>query len=78
MAGVGGTTLASTGPLAWFAIGGRRFENPTVTFARPAEGSFLDTYTLGNVGQTFLTPFRIVFDYPRRRIAFVPRDGLGD
>ncbi|MEW6073445.1 MAG: retropepsin-like aspartic protease [Planctomycetota bacterium] len=73
--GVGGGGTGYRGQLEWFALGGHRFEAPTVGFAMVATGAFRDAYTLGNIGQELLAPFRVVLDYPHRRIAFVPRDG---
>jgi len=73
--GVGGMGRSYVGTLAWFELGGCRFEKPQVGFAQVDKGAFLDAYTLGNIGQAFLAPFRLVFDYPNRRIAFLP---LGD
>ncbi|HEX6886166.1 MAG TPA: pepsin/retropepsin-like aspartic protease family protein [Planctomycetota bacterium] len=70
--GVGGQAELQSGPLAWFELAGHRFENPTVSFSLAEHGAFTDRYTLGNVGQEFLAPFRLVLDYPGDRIAFVP------
>jgi len=70
--GVGGRAELQSGTLAWFELAGHRFENPTVSFSLADHGAFTDRYSLGNVGQEFLAPFRIVLDYPGDRIAFVP------
>lgn len=69
--GVGGMVAARQGQLDWFEIGGVRFDQPTVTFSLAETGSFADPYTAGNVGQAFLSPFTVVFDYGRKRVAFV-------
>ena len=73
--GVGGAGKTFRGTIAWFELGGHRFDNPTVGFSRVESGAFRDPYTLGNLGQEFLAPFRLVFDYPRQRIAFVKVGG---
>lgn len=73
LGGVGGGTPIEQGPLEWFEIGGKRFEKPTVTFAKGDVGPLADKYTVGNVGQVFLRPFRIVLDYAGARIAFVEK-----
>ena len=70
--GVGGVAEARDGKLAWFELAGHRFEDRVVSFSLAEHGAFTDRYTLGNVGQDFLAPFRIVLDYPGDRIAFVP------
>jgi len=38
-------------------------------------GALADRYTAGNIGQTFLDPFHLVFDYAGGRMAFLPRQG---
>jgi hypothetical protein len=68
--GVGGTVAARRGQLEWFEIGGYRFDQPTVVFSLAETGAFADPYTAGNVGQTFLAPFTVAFDYGRKRVAF--------
>lgn len=70
--GVGGTTEARNGRLEWFELAGHRFEKKMVQFSLAEHGAFADRYTLGNIGQEFLAPFRMVLDYPDGRIAFVP------
>jgi hypothetical protein len=39
-------------------------------FSLDKDGPLSDVYTLGNIGQGFLKPFKIVFNYPKRQIAF--------
>ncbi len=70
--GVGGVIQARSGKLGWFEIGGRRFEPLEAQFSLAESGAFTDPYTAGNVGGDVLSRFRIVFDYPRKRIAFAP------
>jgi hypothetical protein len=71
--GVGGLAAYRGGTLEWFELGGHRFEKPRVTFSRVKKGAFTDTATLGNIGQAFLEPFRVVFWYQQKKIAFLPR-----
>jgi hypothetical protein len=73
LGGVGGMTPARQGRIEWFELGGERFENPSVTFSQSKVGPLSDAYTVGNIGQGFLRPFKLVFDYPNRRMAFVKR-----
>jgi hypothetical protein len=60
------------GQIAWFELAGHRFEKPHVLFALDTDGVLGEPGTLGNIGVEFLRPFRIVFDYSRLRIAFIP------
>ena len=72
-AGVGGAAAVKTGTIDYFELSGHRFEKPEVVFGLEARGAFEDPYTAGNIGGQFLRPFRLVLDYPRKRIAFVER-----
>ena len=69
----GGSVATCTGSLGDFLLGGRRFEAPRASFALEDKGAFADDYVLGNIGGKFLEPFLLVFDYPSRRLGFVPR-----
>lgn len=69
--GAGGMFPTRVGTIRWFEIGGHRFENPRVEFSQTQQGDLTSPYELGNVGQKFLEPFKLVFDYPHNRIAFV-------
>ena len=73
VAGVGGGMPCRRGTLEWFELGGRRTDSVPAMFVTEARGAFADPYSLGNIGTTLLEPFRIVFDYPGGRIAFVAR-----
>ncbi|HKS26218.1 MAG TPA: retropepsin-like aspartic protease [Pyrinomonadaceae bacterium] len=70
--GVGGARAFRKGKLAWFELGGYRFEAPEAEFAAPGSGAFSDIYTVGNIGAGFLKAFRIVFDYGNKRVALMP------
>jgi predicted aspartyl protease len=72
MAGVGGTSEARLGKLAWFELGGHRFENVTAVFSLAKVGAFADRYLTGNIGQDLMEPFTMVFDFGGSRVAFVP------
>jgi hypothetical protein len=65
--GAGGAFTMRAGRIRWIALGGRRFENEEVGFRTSAgrDGA-------GVIGRALLRPFRTVFDYPHRRIAFLP------
>jgi len=72
MAGVGGTTEARMGNLAWFELGGHRFEKVSAVFSLAKVGAFADRYLTGNIGQDLMEPFTIVFDFGGSRVAFLP------
>ncbi len=71
--GVGGMLKARKGKLQYFELGGHRAENIEATFATSRIGAFDSTETLGNIGGELVKPFRIIFDYQQKRIAFVKR-----
>ncbi len=71
--GVGGFGEVLMGDLEWFSLGQHRFQSPTVAFSRTEIGGLADPYTLGNLGQDFLSEFRLTFDYRHGRLAFAPR-----
>lgn len=68
--GVGGSASSRAGRLAWFELGGRRFEGVEVEFTGVREGAFSDVYTMGNIGAGLLREFRVIFDYGNKRAAF--------
>jgi hypothetical protein len=69
----GGEMDIALGAVADVIIGGHRFEPLTALFPLESGGAFDDPYTLGNLGQECLLPFRVVFDYRHRRIALIDR-----
>jgi hypothetical protein len=69
----GGTLRVAIGPVADLELGGHRFPTLTALFPLERGGAFDDRYTTGNLGQECLAPFRVYFDYGRRRAAFVER-----
>jgi hypothetical protein len=73
--GVGGSNEERRGTIDWFELAGHRFEKPTVGFSLADKGAFTSVHTAGNIGQQFMAPFTIVFDYAHRRIAFKPLAG---
>lgn len=73
LGGVGGMIQAKAGKIKYFEVGGRRIEEPTVTFATSDDSAFGDPYLAGNLGTAFLDRFTVVFDYVNQRIAFVDK-----
>lgn len=71
--GVGGMIKAKSGKLSYFELGGHRTENVEATFATANQGAFNTSDTLGNIGGELLKPFKLVFDYQGKRIAFLQR-----
>ncbi len=71
--GVGGMLKAKKGKLKYFELGGHRSEDIEATFATARQGAFDSTETLGNIGGDLVKPFRVIFDYQQKRIAFVKR-----
>ncbi len=69
--GAGGSTESKMATLAYFEIGGHRFEKPTVGLQITKQGVFASPYLAGNVGMGFLAQFRLVLDYPDSRIGFI-------
>ncbi|HQR07571.1 MAG TPA: retropepsin-like aspartic protease [Gemmatales bacterium] len=72
--GVGGNVTAMSGKLKYFELGGHRTDDIEATFATTTKGAFNSADTLGNIGGDLLKPFKIVFDYQDKRIAFVKRE----
>ena len=61
------------GNIAWFELGGHRFQNPIAGFGLPAMDPVTGE-TLGAdgiIGREFLRQFMVVFNYSQRKIAFV-------
>lgn len=71
--GVGGTVATLTGTLRSFHMAGHDFGPFQAEFMTSAVGAFDDPYVMGNIGGGVLKPFRMVLDYPNRRIALIKR-----
>lgn len=71
--GVGGTVGTRDGELASFTLGGHEFGTIRAAFMLEDKGALSDDYVAGNIGGQLLKPFRLVFDYPHRRLGFIPR-----
>jgi hypothetical protein len=72
--GVGGTVEARRGTMDYFILAGHKFEKPTVTFSMSKVGAMANRWLVGNIGQEFMNPFVMVFDYPRSRMAFIEKN----
>jgi hypothetical protein len=71
--GVGGGVATRVGRLASFHLGGHEFTALAASFVVEDKGALSDDHVFGNVGGKLLAPFRLAFDYPGRRLGFVPR-----
>ena len=70
--GPGGNVAMRAGRLEWFELAGERRTAVTALFSVGPDGED-DPYTLGFLGAGVLGDTEVVYDYSRRRIAFVPR-----
>lgn len=73
LGGVGGAISAKAATLDWFIIGGQRLDRISATFALEHKGAFANPDIDGNIGAGILRNFRLVFDYPHERMAFIKR-----
>ncbi|MEA2553835.1 MAG: hypothetical protein QOJ65_2011, partial [Fimbriimonadaceae bacterium] len=71
--GVGGVSATKTGTIEWFELSGHRFANPTVSFSQATVGAFANKHLAGNIGQEFMKPFTIVFDFGGSRVGLIPK-----
>jgi hypothetical protein len=72
--GAGGSTGGRSGTIDWFELAGHRFDSPVVSFSEATVGAFNDNYLAGNIGQEFMKPFTVFFDFGGSRVALVPKD----
>lgn len=66
----GGDYREQSGWLEWFELAGYKFEEPKVAFRIAGVGYEAEGVD-GVVGRQFLQRFTVVFDYGKRRIAFI-------
>ena len=71
--GVGGAIEARLGKLEYLEVSGHRIPNVLAIFALGSHGALTDAHTLGTFGSGLLGPWKVVFDYPNQRIAFIPK-----
>ena len=69
--GVGGFITTYVGKVDWFELGGHRFKEPDVSFADASDGVFSDEASAGNIGNGFMSHFRLLIDYPGKRIGWI-------
>lgn len=61
------------GTIKDFELGGHTFTDLAAAFTPKRSGVYLERYDAGRIGVGVLRPFRIVLDYPNRRIAMTER-----
>jgi outer membrane lipoprotein-sorting protein len=66
----GGSYKILRGALEWFELAGYKFKNPQVSF-RIAGVGHEAADVAGVVGREFMKPFTVIFNYPKRRVAFI-------
>ena len=69
--GAGGSSESKSGSIAWFKLGSKRFENPTVGFQTTTKGGFASPFSDGNLGMGFLGKFRMILDYQQSKIGLI-------
>jgi hypothetical protein len=75
--GIGGAVDGRVGRIDAFRIGPFLLRQPVAIFSRAASGAFAGSEEQGNVGAGMLDRFRIILDYPHRRIILEPGRRLG-
>ena len=72
--GVGGRVAVLQAELASFELGGHAFGPMQVVLGTSEEGALTDPHVVGTMGGRMIEPFLLVFDYPHKRVGFVPEE----
>lgn len=72
-AAAGAMRKLKIGKLDWFEIGGDRISDVQTGFFEGLKGWAGDPFAAGTVGGRILEKYRLVFDYPNRRAAFIDK-----
>jgi len=72
--GVGGTVKMQSGQLGWLEIGGHRWEGVPMSVAGESQGVRADEAIAGLIGTGLLPSFKVLIDYPNKRIALVEKE----
>ena len=70
--GAGGSAESKGGKIEWFEFAGKKFEQLPVGFQLTKKGAFASPFFDGNIGEGVFRNGRLVLDYSRSRLAFVP------
>jgi hypothetical protein len=76
--GVGGDIGNVVGRGDHLDLGGLRLSGPIVVCPGSGAGYLSASGTIGNIGGEILRRFRVVFDYPHRRVLFQPNAALSE
>jgi hypothetical protein len=76
--GIGGENRSPIGRVASLELGGVRLERPVAMFRGPGAGEISAPGTAGNIGGGILRRFKVIFDYPRKRLILEPNGQTGD
>lgn len=69
--GAGGSFERRLDHLDWFELAGEHVDDLTIIVSTAADGE-ADPYSLGLIGGGLLRLYRLVFDYPNKRVAILP------
>jgi hypothetical protein len=72
--GVGGTVEMLRGQLYWLEMGEHRWQDVSMSVAGESQGVLADEAIAGLVGTGLLGSFRVLIDYPNKRIALVEKE----
>jgi hypothetical protein len=70
--GAGGRISIVRGSMDWFEVAGHKTENAPAVFS-VGEDHEADIFSTGFLGGAVITPFKVVFDYRRNEVGFIPR-----
>jgi hypothetical protein len=76
--GVGGRSAQLPGRATALEIGPYVFRSPVVLLSRAAAGTLASSEIAGLVGSQILRRFRVIFDFPHRRVVLEPGPHLND
>lgn len=71
--GVGGMVKVKAGKLKTVTMAGREWTDLPCDFALENVGAFANRYTMANVGVTMLEDYRLILDYPHRRLSLADK-----
>jgi hypothetical protein len=71
-AGVGGETNVLLGRIQSLQLGRFTLEKPVTSFAQSTKGALANKNLTGNIGGGILRRFKVIFDYPNRRMILEP------
>ncbi len=76
--GVGGDVSLRIGGIQGLRLGGLTLERPIAALVNESAGRVAVPGSAGNIGGLVLRRFRVIFDYPRRRLILEPNATFGE